>query len=174
RLLIKEDHRLPFVEFRAVFKGGVLVETPQNNGLTQLAARMLLKGTKHRSAEEIAREIESVGGGIEGYGGNNSFGLNAEVMSSDLALGLELLADVVLNPAFPASELEREREVQLASIRAQKDELLPSAFKAARHGLFGETSYGLDTLGVEPSVRKISVADLAAFHRKHARPENCV
>ena len=49
RLLVKEDHRLPFVEFRAVFKGGVLAETAANNGLTQLLGKMLLKGTKKRS-----------------------------------------------------------------------------------------------------------------------------
>src|SRR5207302_7525412 len=81
RLLVKEDHRLPFVEFRAVFKGGVLVESPDNNGLTQLTGSLLLKGTKNRSAEEIARQIESVGGTIESYGGNNRFGVNAEDMS---------------------------------------------------------------------------------------------
>ena len=69
RLLVKEDHRLPFVEFRAVFQGGVLVETPDNNGLTQLTGKLLLKGTERRSAEDIAREIESVGGSIDSYGG---------------------------------------------------------------------------------------------------------
>ena len=51
RLLVKEDHRLPFVEFRAVFQGGVLAETPENNGITQLTSQMLLKGTARRSAE---------------------------------------------------------------------------------------------------------------------------
>ena len=55
---MKEDHRLPFVEFRAVFKGGVLAETAENNGITQLLAKMLLKGTSQRSAGDIATEIE--------------------------------------------------------------------------------------------------------------------
>jgi len=174
RLLVKEDHRLPFVEFRAVFRGGVLVETPANNGLTQLAARMLLKGTTSRSAEQIATEIESVGGSIDSYGGNNSFGLNAEVMSSDFGIGLELIADVLLKPAFPALELEREREVQDAAIRAQKDQLLTSAFKSSRLALFCEIGYGLDTLGTEDSVQKIQVADLKAFHKQYAVPGNCV
>ena len=54
RLLVKENHRLPFVEFRAVFKGGVLAESLENNGLTLLMSKLLLKGTKTRSAEEIA------------------------------------------------------------------------------------------------------------------------
>jgi len=83
RLLLKEDHRLPFVEFRAVFKGGVLAETPATNGLTQLMAKMLLQGTRRRSAEQIATEIESLGGGIDSFGGNNSFGVSAEVLAGD-------------------------------------------------------------------------------------------
>jgi zinc protease len=174
RLLVKEDHRLPFVEFRAVFKGGVLAENPQNNGITQLMGKLLLKGTSTRSAEQIAKEIEAVGGTIDSYGGNNSFGVNAEVLSTDFSTGLNLLADVLLNPTFPQPALEREREVQLAGIRAQKDHLLQSGSKAMRRALFGEAGYGLDALGNESSVEAIQVAGVKAFHEKLARPNNCV
>jgi len=174
RLLLKQDHRLPFIEFRAVFKGGVLAETEQDTGITQLMGRMLLKGTATRSAEDIAREIESVGGSIDPYGGNNSFGLNAEVMSGDFARGLDLVRDVLLNPSFPVPALEREREVQLAGLRAQKDHPLQSAGRAMRKALFGNQGYGLDVLGTEASVRQITVADVQAFHRKLAVPNNGV
>jgi zinc protease len=174
RLLVKEDHRLPFVEFRIAFLGGVLAETAQNNGITQLLGKMLLKGTKERSAEDIATEIESVGGSIDSYGGNNSFGVNAEVLSTDFWTGMDLLADVVLNPTFPGPAFEREREVQIATIRSQKDDLLKSASKAMRRTLFGETGYGLDPLGSEESAQKIQVKDLRAFHQKLAVPGNSV
>ena len=173
-LLVKEDHRLPFVEFRTVFKGGVLAENTANNGTTMLLAKMLIKGTKTRSAEKIAVEIESVGGHIDSYGGNNSFGINAEVLSEDFATGLNLLADVILNPIFPADELEREKEVQIAGIRSRKDELLKSASLAMRRALFGETGYGLDSLGSEESAGKVSVAALQEFHQKLTAPNNCV
>jgi zinc protease len=174
RLLTKESHRLPFVDFRLVFRGGVLSETPANSGATQLMGKLLLKGTKTRSGEEISRAIESVGGSLDSYGGNNSFGLNAEVMSEDLDLALELIGDVLLNPLFPEAVLTREREVQLASIRAQKDHLLQSAFKLMRRRMFGERGYGLDALGSEESVERLQVADLRAFHQAHATPDNCV
>ena len=173
-LLVKEDHRLPFVEFRTVFKGGVLAENTANNGTTMLLAKMLIKGTKTRSAEKIAVEIESVGGHIDSYGGNNSFGINAEVLSEDFATGLDLLADVILNPIFPADELEREKEVQIAGIRSRKDELLKSASLAMRRALFGETGYGLDSLGSEESAGNVSVAALQDFHQKLTAPNNCV
>jgi zinc protease len=174
RLLVKENHRLPFVEFRAAFQGGVLAETADNNGITQLLSKMLLKGTKTRDAEKIATEIESVGGHLDSYGGNNSFGVNAEVLSSDFATGLDLLADVLLNPTFPADPLEREREVQIASISEQKDNLLKSASNAMRRTLFGNIGYGLDTLGTEETVTKLRAADLKSFHRKLVAPNNCV
>jgi zinc protease len=174
KLLVKEDHRLPFVEFRAVFQGGVLAETETDNGVTQLMSRLVIKGTKTRSAEQIAAEIESVGGHLDSYGGNNSFGLNAEVLSSDFTTGLKLVADVILNPTFPAAQLEREREVQLAGILSQRDDLLKSAFKAMRRELFGADGYGLDSLGSEETLQKLEADGVQAFHRKLATPGNCV
>ncbi|MSU63902.1 MAG: insulinase family protein [Pedosphaera sp.] len=174
RLLIKEDHRLPFVEMRAVFQGGVLAETTANNGITHLFTKMLLKGTARRSAEQIVAEIESVGGGIDTYGGNNSFGVNTEVMHGDFGLGFDLLCDVLRNPTFPAAALDREREVQLAGIRAQKDQLLQSAGRAMRRAIFGTSSYGLDGLGTEESIASLTSGQLAALHRSLTVPNNCV
>ena len=174
RLLVKEDHRLPFVEFRAVLEGGVLAETTENNGLTLLLAKMLLKGTTHRTAEQIVTEIESLGGSIDTYGGNNSFGVSAEVLSTDFNSGLDLLADVILNPVFPAAPLEREKEVQLAGIKAQKDQLLQSASRAMRRALFGDQHYGLDVNGSEESVASVQVDHLKSFYRNLVVPNNCV
>lgn len=174
RVLLKEDHRLPFVQFRAVFNGGVLAETPANNGATGLMTKLLLKGTKSRKAEQIADEIESIGGHLDTYGGNNSFGVSAEVLSDDLDTGLNLVADVMQNPTFPKEAMEREREIQLAAIKAQRDELLPNCFKLMRRGLFGPHGYGLDNLGTEESVTRLTVDDLSHLHTQLAAPDNCV
>ena len=174
RLLVKEDHRLPFVELRAVFQGGVLAESGRDNGLTQLVSKMFLQGTRQRSAGQIATAIESVGGSIESFGGNNSFGLTAEVLSGDLQTGLEVFADVLLHPAFPADAFARERGIQLELIRAQRDHLLQSCTQVMRRGLFGPRGYGLDPLGAESSVRALRPAAAAAFYQRLAVPNNCV
>lgn len=174
RLLVKEDHRLPFVEFRAVFRGGVLAEDKNNHGITQLMARLIIKGTKTRSAEQIASEIESLGGSLDSYGGNNSFGINAEILHPDFDAGLNLLADVILNPTFPAAQLEREREIQIAGIRNNRDDLLKSAFQSMRRELFGPAGYGLDNLGTEETLATLDSKLIAQFHRQLARPDNCV
>lgn len=174
RLLVKEEHRLPFVEFRLGFGGGLLAETQTTNGLTSLATRLLLKGTRNRSAVALANEIESLGGSLEPYGGNHSFGVSAEVLSGDFAQGLDLLTDVVLNPVWPAESIEREREVQLASIRGQRDQLLQCAFKGLRRALFGDNGYGLDSLGTEANLRRFQASDIESFYRRLAVPNNAV
>ena len=174
RLLVKEDHRLPFVELRAVFQAGVLVETERDNGLTQLASKMPLQGTQKRGAEEIATAVESLGGGIESFGGNNSFGLTAEVLSGDFKKGLEIFADVLLHPSFPADAFKREQGIQLDLIREQRDHLLQSCNQAMRKSLFGPAGYGLDPLGTEASVGALRSAGAAEFYQRLAVPGNCV
>jgi zinc protease len=84
------------------------------------------------------------------------------------------VADVLLNPSFPPNELEREREIHLANIAARKDDLLKTASVAMRRTLFGDASYGLDPLGNEETIQKISAVDLNAFHKKLTVPNNCV
>ncbi len=174
RLLIKEDHRLPFVEMRTVIQGGVISETADNNGVTLLLAKMLLKGTQSRTAEQIVTEIESVGGGIDSYGGNNSFGVNVEVMRPDLRVGLDLLEDVLLRPTWPEIALVREKEVQTASIRAQRDQLLQSAGGSMRRLLYGSAGYGLDVNGREETVAALRTADLRRVYEALVRPNNAV
>jgi zinc protease len=174
RLLVKEDHRLPFVEFRALFKGGVLGESATNNGATHLMAKLLIKGTSTRDAGQIASAIESVGGSIDSYAGNNSFGVTAEVMREDFELGLNLVADVLHHPAFPLGELERERGIQIAGIRSQRDQMLQSAFRAMRRALFGQRGYGLDALGDETTVSALTREALLDVFQRFAAPRNSV
>jgi zinc protease len=174
RLLVKEDHRLPFVQMRAMFQGGVLAEKMGNSGITQLMAKLLVKGTANRTGQQIAEQIESVGGGIDAYGGNNSFGVSIEVLNGDTALGLEVMTDVILHPSFPESAFERQRVVQHAALKAQQDKLLLSTFRLMRENLFGEQGYGLDTLGTEASLDTLSVDDLSIYHQRLAVPNNAV
>src|SRR5213080_4515175 len=83
RLLVREDRRLPLVAMGAVFRGGLLAETTQDNGITRLMAKVLLKGTKTRTAEQIANQIEAVGGSIASDGGNNSFNVQVGITKLD-------------------------------------------------------------------------------------------
>lgn len=174
RVLLREDHRLPFVEMRLVCMGGVLAEAESQGGSTLLMAKLLMKGSKTRSAEAIVSEMESLGGSIDSYGGNNSFGVNAEVMAEDLPTGLDLLADVILNPVFPRQAVEREKDSQLAALRSQKDQLLQAAAREMRRKLFQGRSYGQDLLGSEASIAHLGQLEIAASHARLALPNNSV
>src|SRR6185295_15694534 len=138
RLLVREDPRLPLISMAAIFRGGLLAETPKTNGITRLMAKVLLKGTKTRTSEQIADTIEAVGGSIGSDAGNNSFSVSLDVTQPDLQLGAEILADVLLNATMPDAALEREREVQLAGIKEDEEHLTTVARNILRKALFRE------------------------------------
>ena len=174
RLLLKKDNRLPFTHFRAGLLGGVLSETSANSGLTRLMSRTMLKGTAKRNASVIASEIESAGGSIDTYSGNNSFGLSLDILSDDAALAQAVFLDVLLSPAFDSGEIERERTSQLAAIEQQRDHLLSHTLRKLRSLLFGDTGYGLDSLGQAPVVTSLSREQIAGHHNTLAAPANAV
>jgi zinc protease len=174
RLLVREDARLPLVSAVAAFKGGLLAETKDNNGIGKLFARVLLKGTKTRTAEQIADQIESVGGSIGSDAGNNSFSVSVKVMRPDLKLGLEILSDVLMNPAMPEKAIAREKEIQLAGIKAEEEEMTVVARNLLRANLFPNHPYGLRATGTRESITKLARQDLLDFHRKYVVGRNGV
>ncbi len=174
RLLVREDARLPLISMTAVFRGGLLAETPQTNGITQLMAKALLKGTKTRTAEQIADSIEAVGGSIGSEAGNNSFSVSMEVTRLDLKLGADLLADVLLNATMPEKAVAREKEVQLAGIKEDDEQLTTVARNILRAALFSEHPYALRAKGSPESVARLSQKDLLAFRDRYLVAKNGV
>ncbi len=174
RLLVREDPRLPLVSMVACFKAGLLAETKADNGITKLLSRVILKGTKTRSAEQIANTIESVGGDISSDAGNNSFSVAVKVMQPDTKLGLEILSDVLLHPTFPQNEIDREKEAQLAAIKAEGEEVTTVARNLLRENLFPDHPYGLRGSGTPESVSQLDQKKLVDFYEKYAVAQNGV
>ncbi len=166
RLLVREDPRLPLVSVDAVFRGGLLSETASDNGISRLFARVLLKGTETRSAEEIAEAIEGVGGSISSEAGSNSVTVSLEAMRPDLPLALDLLADVLQHPTFPETAIAREKEVQLAGQKAEEEHPTGVARNLLRATMFPGHPYGLRPLGTPATVAEIDRAALVAYHRR--------
>ena len=174
RLLVREDFRLPLVYLDAVFRGGLLAETVEDNGLNKLFSRVLLKGTANRTADQIAEEIEAVGGSIGSDAGNNSFSVSMEFMQPDLDLGLDILSDVLLNASLPATAIEREKAVQLAAIKAEDEHLTSVARNLLRSKMFGSHPYALRASGTAASVEKLDRAELLSFQKKYLVAGNAV
>lgn len=174
RLLVREDPRLPLVSINAVFRGGLLAETKETNGLTKLFTKSLLKGTKSRSAEQIAEQIENTGGSISSDSGNNSFCISVDVMQPDVAKGLEILADVLLNPVFPEREVNLEKQSMLAGIKAEDEQPTAVGRNLVRENLFGSHPYALRNSGTAASVPGLATAQLRAFQKEYVTAKNGV
>jgi zinc protease len=174
RLLVREDHRLPLVGMGAVFRGGLLAETPQDNGITRLMAKVLLKGTRTRTAEQIANELESVGGSISSEAGNNSFSVSVDVMKPDVKLGVSLLSDVLLNATFPEKAIAREKEIQIAAIRQEEEQLTSVARNIMRQALFPQHPYALRSNGSLDAVQHLTQKDLLDFRDRYVVAKNSV
>ena len=174
RLLLCEEARLPLVTLQIAFKAGRLVETALDNGVSKLFSRVLLKGTKSRGADEIAEELESLGGAISADAGRAWVSVGVSVLREDLSKGMEMLADVLLNAVFPLEAIEREREVQLAGIRAEREDPFSVAGQVLRGRLFEGHPDGLSPLGTAESVAGLGRAELLAFRDRFCVARNGV
>jgi len=173
-VLIHSDERLPLVSVNALFRGGLLTETPEKNGASTLLASTITKGTKTRTAQQIAESVEQVGGSIGAGAGNNTFSVSVDVMKGDLALGMEILADVVANATFPEQEVVRERDSQLASIKAEDDQITAVARNLLKPRLYGTHPYSLRSTGSPETVSKLTPDDLRSLRDRIISGKNCV
>ena len=166
RLLLQPNRQLPNVHLRLAFAGGPMFEPAGRRGLTAMMSTLLAKDTTRRSAEEVARAIEEVGGSFSDFAGNNSFGLAAEVLPGDTDLALELMADAVLRPAFKPARLEVERESALAALKESLDDVVTVGRKKMREKFFGMHPFAIESGGDETGLNAITPGDLRSSHRQ--------
>ena len=174
RFLLIENHFIPSVSFNMTFLAGSRYETEGLAGLAAMVSRLLEEGTTNRSSLDIAQAIESVGGAIGCEGAYERVSVFLSVLSKDLELGLELVADIVMNPLFAKESLDRQRERVLAEIESAKDR--PQVIAGWK---FDELVYGTHPLhrpacGYSDTVSNISVADLNEYHHRFFIPNNAI
>lgn len=173
-IVLKQDRKVPLVTIQAVMKGGLIMETSEINGIGSLFVRLLDKGTPTRSAAQIAQEVEELGGTVDASSGNNSVALAVEMLSPDTPKAIELLADLLLNPAFAQDEFDKEQKKQLSDQILEQDQPMAVARNTLRPTLFGSSPYGLNRLGTPESVKALSPDKLKEFHSKIVSKDNIV
>jgi zinc protease len=167
RTLSLSSSRLPLVGLRAVFPGGLPAEKPDLAGIGLLSANLLIKGTRKRTAEELAREIEQIGGSVGADAGNNSATLALEILEQDWEKGLDLFLEMLAEPQVRPEELETERRKQLAEIQVEQDNPMAIARDLLRQLLYPEHPYGRNLLGTPESLHRITPADIEAHARSY-------
>lgn len=168
-LLVKQESSVPLVAVRGVWNGGLRYETPRVNGINNLLACLLTRGTQSRTGDEIATTIESLAGSVGGFTGRNSLGLRLEASSRHFQTCLEVAADCLQHPEFPAAEMERERSLALQEIATRDDNLTGAVFRLFQQSLFSRHPYRFNVLGETDSVQGLTREQLVRYWRKHYR-----
>ena len=131
---------------------GTRNEPPAINGVAHFLEHMAFKGTERRSALDIAREIEAVGGHLNAYTSRENTAYFAKVLKQDTALALDILADILLHSTFEETELDRERSVILQEIGQSHDTPDDIVFDHFQSAAYGKQSFGQPVLGTIETV----------------------
>ncbi|OJY28639.1 pitrilysin family protein [Gemmobacter sp. LW-1] len=149
-------------------------ERADQNGIAHFLEHMAFKGTEKRSALRIAEEIEDVGGYINAYTSKEMTAYYARVLSGDVALALDVISDIVLNPVFDAKEIETERHVILQEIGQALDTPDDIIFDWLQEVSYPDQPFGRTILGPTERVSAFGRADLRRFVAEHYGPDQMI
>lgn len=177
KLVLAERHTMPLVEIAVQFDAGYAADSVEGGklGASSFAASMLDEGTKRRSASDIAEELEALGANL-GSGANldvNTVSMSA--LKENLRPSLDILADVIRNPSFEQSEIDKLRGRWLAAIEQEKANPVQLALRLLPPQIYGDGhayAVPLTGSGTVASINSLTRDDLVGFHEKWMRPDN--
>lgn len=172
QVAIARNHELPVVYLKMVIVAGSLYDPPGSGGLANFTAEMIRKGTKTRSAVDIAETIDFVGGSLSTTADRDAVYISSGVLVRHFDVALDLMADVLINPVFDEEEIERLRKKTLNEIVQSKEnpsEVCGNAFNAL---LFGSHPYGHPVEGTRESIAAVARDDIVNFFSTYFRPNN--
>lgn len=174
QVVVVSHHEQPAISLRMLVRAGAAHDPADKPGVASMTAGLLDQGTATRKSQEIALAIESVGGGIGVGAGNDLTFVNAVALKHDFDLVLDLVSDIVRNPAFAQEELDRIRPQLLSSMQVSYDDADYIANIVFDRLVYGFHPYGKPSAGTPESAPRITRDDLAAFHRAHFVPSNAI
>ncbi len=163
-------HRMAGLETATVgvfVHAGARAETDHEHGVAHFLEHMAFKGTPSRTPMQIAEEIEGAGGALNAVTSPESTNYYARVLKSDVELGLRLIGDLLLNPAFCDEEMDREREVILQEIAATQDSPDDIVFDLALAEAYPNQPLGRSILGTSRTISRHAAADLKRFRNEN-------
>lgn len=166
---------LPLVSLRTTLGfGGLLAEPKELAGINRLAAQLLTKGTQRRSAEQLASEVEALGGSLSSDSGNNSALVGIELLAQDWKRGTEILLEILTEPAFREEELLTEKRKALAALKVETDHPMALARNLVRAALYPGHPYATSSLGTAETIEAITLPDIENFARRHFLNRNLI
>ncbi len=167
-------HEQPAVSVRLLVRAGAAQDPKGKGGVATLTAALLDQGTATKSAFQIADAIDSIGGAMgTGAGSDLSF-VNAVVMKDSFGLAMELLADVVRNPAFAEEEIDRQKQQALSGLQVSQNDPDYLASVVFDRLVYGFHPYGLPNSGTAESLAAVTRQDIQEFHGRFFVPNNMI
>jgi predicted Zn-dependent peptidase len=164
-VLVCRDPTVPLAHLQAVVRAGSRYDRPGREGTAALTATLLREGSARRSGEAIAAAAEEVGADLLTHSGCDTATLTIELLSADLDLGLEMLAELIREPAFDPAALAAARSVQLARLR-RSDHPAAAARALLERSIHPGSPYGRPVMGTESGLAAIDRDTVADFHRR--------
>ena len=155
-------------------KSGARHETKQQAGVTHFLEHMLFKGTKNRTAFEIAQSMESVGGYLNAFTSTEYTCYYARCLDTELCTALDVLSDMVMHPIFLKEEIEKEKKVVIEEMKMYRDSPDDFLFEEFTSHLFKDHPLGRPILGYEETVSAFTDNDLFQYMRDRYAPENLI
>src|SRR5262249_30086486 len=175
QVLVLEDHKLPNFNMQMVILSGGMADSDQEVGTAQTVATMIREGTKTRSSKQIAEDTDRLGATI--FSNASLASITSTVSASGLTDNfdqiLDLFADVILNPSFPADELAKLKTRSLAQIRLQRSQASFLAQEKFSKVMYGSHPAGRFALTAE-QIQRFTPEILQKFHGAHYRPNNAI
>jgi predicted Zn-dependent peptidase len=166
--------RVETVSLGAYIAAGTRNETEAENGASHFLEHMAFKGTERRTASDIAEAIENVGGHINAYTAREQTAYYVKLLKEDLALGADIIGDILTHSSFAPDELERERGVILQEIGQANDTPDDIIFDRFQETAFPGQPMGRPVLGTEPGIRNMERAQLTGYMRRQYAAGNVV
>jgi predicted Zn-dependent peptidase len=155
-------------------KTGSRDEVPELNGISHFVEHMVFKGTKNRTALDIARQMDSIGGNMDAFTGKEMVCFNAKVLDEHMPIALDVLTDLVLNPTFDSKDINREKGVILEEIKMDEDNPDYLVHEIFTQNFWKGHALGKPILGTKDTVKELSQDALFAFYKKRFSPNNLI
>ncbi|HVO76637.1 MAG TPA: pitrilysin family protein [Candidatus Bathyarchaeia archaeon] len=174
RVFIMETREVPLVSLQLLVPAGSATDDPGAEGVANLTGRLLPKGAAGLTAEQIAESIEEVGGAVNVETGRDYATVNGDFLAKDLDRALDIVGKIVLSADFPKEEVEREKGLVVAEIRAEKERPSTIATREFVRALGADHPYAHAVAGSEESVGALTREKVLAYYKAHYVPRGAI
>lgn len=173
-ILTEEMQHLRSVSIGVWVKSGSRDEDLPWNGISHFVEHMVFKGTKHRSAEDIARQVDSIGGNMDAFTAKECVCFNMKVLDEHLPIAMDVLGDLTLNPVFDVNDISRERGVILEEIKMDEDSPDYLVHEIFAQNFWNDHPLGKPILGTKDTVKKFERERVVDFYSHRFLPDNLI